>query len=137
MKFFRHFRIVAALIALWGMLFTQLAVAAYVCPSMQIGNVMASVAAASGTGMEHHDMSNCHGVTQEKSAVCHHYSQGGNQSLDKPESPNVTGFSPAVFAGAVSFYALSENLFIPSADSRLLTRITSPPLAIQHCCFRI
>lgn len=130
-------RVLAALLALVSMLFTQLAVASYVCPRMQIAHAMESIA-ASEAAVDHHDMSGCEGMdTTDKSVGCQEHNQTGNQSLDKPELPNVSPFMASVLLQTVAHTDRPYQSVILHAAGLFLTRTTAPPLSIRNCCFRI
>ena len=139
MRLSRRSRFAAALIALLSVLFTQLAVAAYACPRMQIAQAMESIAepVAAAERDENHDMAGCTGMDAQVSPRCQDYGQSGNQSLDKPELPHVPPFITARLVQAVSHDDLAYPATTPASTSLSLTRTTAPPLAIQHCCFRI
>jgi hypothetical protein len=142
MKFFRPYRFATALIALFGMLFMQLAVAAYVCPEYQMGQAgqadgpmtMSVVAIAQ-------DMSGCKGMDSEQPGLCDAHDRSGAQSLDKPELPQVQSFP--VVGKALAMRPVEAGYRAPAAPSQflllslLLTRSTAPPLVVRNCCFRI
>lgn len=86
----RQFRLVAALIALIGMLFMQFAMASYACPGLQTGQGGATVAMSTDSEMQ--SMSGCTGMDVEQPSLCHAHDQVGNQSLDKPDLPQVQPF---------------------------------------------
>jgi hypothetical protein len=122
----RTIRYVAAIIAVISLLFTQLALAAYSCPGMAPG-------AASGA----HAMAGCTGMDMEQPALCHAHDKAVQQSLDKPDVPQVSPFiatGPAVVLFAPDAIAPAV---LSAPDLHLLTRTTAPPLTIRHCCFRI
>lgn len=128
----RQLRLVAALIALFSMLFTQLAVASYACPNLQpvrsAAAKMESMPGCTGMGM---------GIDMEQPSLCHAHDQVGNQSLDKPNLPQV---QPFVAVGLTQALVFLDPTFhtLPTQPRRLvLKRITAPPLAIRNCCFRI
>lgn len=130
----RQFRFVAALIALFSMLFMQLAVASYACPNMRTGQQSALTAMSADSP----EMSSgCLGTDMEQPSLCHAHDQVGNQSLDKPDLPHVQPFAPVELMQAiVSIDAVYHPL--PSQPRALyLTRVTAPPLSIRNCCFRI
>ncbi len=135
MKLSRKSRFVTALIALMSVLFTQLALAAYVCPTTQIVQAVESVAVMHAA--THPDMADCEGMAVEETALCQAQSQVVSQSLDKPESPLVSPFLATMLMSAISYIDPSHQHAIPQASASSLTRLTAPPLAIQHCCFRI
>lgn len=136
MKLARRPRIITTLIALISVLFTQLAVAAYVCPSVQVQQAV-EAAAKAALAHERHTAQDCEDTGHEPLAVCHVQPQVATQSLDKPEPPQVSPFAAVAQPAA---YSLVEPMqaFMPTMPFRLVpTRGTAPPLAIQHCCFRI
>src|ERR1035437_3760647 len=137
MKMSRQSRIFAAMFALVSILFTQLAVAGYLCPSTQIAHDMESLA-ASMAAVDGHDMSKCEGMdTSDKSVTCHEHNQTGNQSLDKPELPNVSPFIATMLVQTVTNVDRPAHSVNPPVADLLLTRSTAPPLSIRNCCFRI
>jgi hypothetical protein len=126
----RKQRVVAALIALFSMLFMQLAVASYACPGVQAAmtDAMSDDAAA---------MPDCEDDGASRSALCHAHCQDGKSSLDKPEVRTV---APA--AGLLSAIVVAADPAPPGRQAgfdspSLLRRTTAPPISIRHCCFRI
>jgi hypothetical protein len=136
MKLRRPSRFVAALLALFGMLFMQLAVAAYVCEETQVhtsgSSIMSTQPEAAARGMP-----DCGSYDTSQPGLCQAHAQNGNQSLDKPNAPLVSQFVPAVLA-AVSG---SPRTALAPIEARYrlpaLTRSVAPPLSISNCCFRI
>ncbi|HUG25380.1 hypothetical protein [Piscinibacter sp.] len=119
MRLPRKHRVLTALIALVGMLFMQLAVAAYACPG--------SSESAPPTAM-----ADCDEADSAAPALCHAHCQDGQTSLDKPEVRTA--------AAVMFFMALVEPVsagtqarFEPAS---LLRRSTAPPISIRHCCLR-
>jgi hypothetical protein len=129
----RPHRVLTALIALFGMLFMQLAVAAYSCPGLQGGGMDASAMLADDAP----SMPDCEPSGASQPALCHAHCQGDTPSLDKPQ---VQTFTPAVVlfwpVPAAIEPVLARPQVHPEASS-LLQRTTAPPIAIRHCCFRI
>ena len=137
----RSYTRTVALIALLGILFTQLALALYVCPSpatpspshnpshdasMQMTDDVNAMNMATG----------CVEIDQESPNLCLQYAQAGSQSLDRS----------AAYIPLMLFVLCFAFIFIrpivrsaphemPAPD--FLKRDTAPPLSIQHCCFRI
>ncbi len=135
MRLTRPSRFVAALIALFSILFMQFAVASYVCPDYPPGQTEKSVAMSFSSSV--HDTSECKGMDSEQPNLCDAHDQVGTQSLDKPELPQVQSF---VAVGSVLVLPPIEATYrAPAAQSTSssLTRTTAPPLAIRNCCFRI
>ncbi|HJV85342.1 MAG TPA: hypothetical protein VJ698_07675 [Noviherbaspirillum sp.] len=136
MRFTRKSRFFAALVALIGVLFTQLAVAAYVCPAGQISQTLEAVAATHAVH-NHQDMSGCDEGGMGQPGLCKAQTQVGSQSLDKPQLPDVSPFL-AVMLVASLFHEDHDAPYVSSQiTGSLLSRTTAPPLAIQNCCFRI
>ncbi|OGB32467.1 MAG: hypothetical protein A3F78_12895 [Burkholderiales bacterium RIFCSPLOWO2_12_FULL_61_40] len=130
--FGRHSRLITAFLMLVSLLFTQLAVAGYVCPS-------GFETAAQITAMAQADMpcaqSMAASMDDTQPNLCHAYCQAGRQTADKYELPTPLDIS-----------MLSTGIFLPvrtpvfwGAPLQLphLKRATAPPLSIRHCCFRI
>jgi hypothetical protein len=132
MRYSRRIRLVAALVALWSLLFTQLALAAYDCPQ-----------AASAAGQPVHmqaapeQHAGCATPPERPSPnLCEAHGQANAQSLDLPAQPLVAPFIPArlVLAIASVDTPLPPNLEAPA--SFLETASSSPPISIRHCCLR-
>jgi hypothetical protein len=135
MKLSRPSRFVAALVALFSVLFMQFAMASYVCPPDETGQMNESVAMPAGSGI--HDMADCQGMDLEQPGVCHAHDQAGNQSLDKPELPQVRPFFAAGSASTLMPPDAAYRLLAGRLVEVQLARSTAPPLSIQNCCFRI
>ena len=137
MRFTRRLRFVTALIALFSVLFMQLAVAAYACPTIQAKQETASHADWASADM-HGEMSGCEGgMDLEQPALCIAYSQEGNQSLYKPAVPDI---QPAVVVEIVREIVDATLSFRPvntDAQAPWLMRVSAPPISIRNCCFRI
>jgi hypothetical protein len=129
-------RFVIAVIALFCAVFTQFAVASYVCP-MLTGNDIAAKRAL--VAMDRGSMSDCGGMDIAQVGLCHAHTHNltNKHSLDKPDVPAVSPFIAAGFVsmpGRLEYRLLS---FHTAPQSSLLARATAPPLAVRHCCFRI
>jgi hypothetical protein len=123
MKFRRTSRIVAAVVALFGMLFMQLAVASYACPS-------AGKPVASGA--------QCAGMDPAQPSLCKAkaINLAAKQSLDKPDLPPVLPFVAADLVGTVVADAWAPESTEGAAAPPSLARSLSPPHTIEHCCLR-
>jgi hypothetical protein len=129
MKMPRTVRLVAAIITMFSLLFAQLAVAAYECPDLTVSSMSVKVAQDAMPGCTDMDMA--------QPNLCQAHCAHGHQSLDTPTAPHIGAF---VSSGLVAVLAEARDASFtapPPASSTLLTRTTSPPLAIRHCCFRI
>jgi hypothetical protein len=132
MKMTRFSRLLAAGIALFSLLFMQLAVAAYVCPASGTGSPAASVMAIDQS------MPGCQGMqaNQPAPALCAAHCDHAPQSADTPSMPAIAPFVQAALcvvlpahAGARPVASLPDG-FPPAATG-------APPLIIRNCCFRI
>jgi hypothetical protein len=136
MSLSRRSRFVAALLALFSLLFTQLAVAAYACPSMQIAQVMESMTGSAAV-LDHRDMPGCAGMDTEDPVLCQDHGQVANQSLDKPELPNVSPSMANMLVQTVSYTDTAHQPITFHSARIFQARSTAPPLSIRNCCFRI
>jgi hypothetical protein len=130
----RRYRTLTALVALCSVLFTQLAIAAYICPGIQSGQ-NSSTTAANPPPMQ--SMPGCDQLDPADPALCLTHCQDGNSSLDRPDVPVVS--PPALIVSSI-LPTQAPPLAAPGQDPEpdsLLLRITSPPISIRHCCFRI
>lgn len=128
MKLTRPSRFIAALITLFSLLFTQLAVASYTCPQLSTVN---------HASVNMQDMPGCTGMDAQQPNLCAAHCDAGHQSSDTAAAPQVLPFIACQLALVLpSDESISSELSAPAAAVSL-TRTTAPPLAIQHCCFRI
>ncbi len=132
-SYFKRLR--TAIVAIFSMLFMQLAVASYACPGMLAGSSME--VSAADTMME--DMPNCDGMDPEQSTLCHVYAVGepAKQSLETPPAPVVPPFVPVELVLNLAIFDVIVQPSRPAYPPIALTRTSSPPIAIRNCCFRI
>jgi hypothetical protein len=133
-KLTRKHRILTALVALFGVLFMQLAVASYICPGLRGGNDLHAMAAEESPMQS---MPGCDQPDSTNPALCQAHCQDGKSSLDKPNAPVI---SPAAVIVSAILTPLEPLVSRPLRDAEpdsLLLRITSPPISIRHCCLRI
>lgn len=133
MKISRSSRLIATFIALFSILFTQLAVASYACPSLVSAPASQTMAAA----MADDSMPGCTDMDPVQPSLCHAYGQVGDQSLDKPAVPPLQPFLAVGFGLVVHPLATSHLVSFDLTQSIVLTHATAPPLTIRNCCFRI
>lgn len=134
MKLRRKYRLLTALVALFGSLFAQLAIAAYICPGLNVGGDLQATAAA---GFPMQSMPGCDQPEPANPAMCNAHCQHGTSSLDRAELPAVL---PAVVIVSRILAPLEPVASSAPRDEEpdwLLLRSTSPPISIRHCCFRI
>lgn len=118
----------AAVIALFSILFMQLAVASYACPSLGADQVKQAMA---------DEMPGCKDMDPVQPSLCHAYGQSGDQSLDKPAVPPLQPFLAIGFGLPATPMATSHRVSLALPHSTFLTHATAPPAAIRNCCFRI
>jgi hypothetical protein len=142
MKPSRPFRLITVFIALFSMLYMQLAVASYTCPGtgMEGGDhARSGVMSAMSAVPDHTTMANCEGMDSAQPGLCHAYAHNPleKQSLDKPTVPDLQPFVPVGLVLAVYAIDVAARPQQSPPDSIFLTRSTAPPLSIRNCCFRI
>jgi hypothetical protein len=128
----RRIRALIAFLAVMGVLFAQIAVAAYACPGAQ---EMALAAVGMEAGAE---MPPCgEGMAEPQPTLCSAHCQQGDQSLDKPAAPAVPAIAwVAIPPGAAApDVALAASL--PGEQRSLLARATAPSVALRNCSLRI
>jgi hypothetical protein len=116
---------------LFSLLFSQLAVSAYACP------VLNEAQKAQASDMA--NMPGCTGMNEDKGspALCAAHCDAGHQSAETTGTPAVQPFVPCSLEVVLPRIEHSAPPLGPLLESVPLTRATAPPLAIQHCCFRI
>lgn len=132
MKFFRPSRVIAAIITILSLLFTQLALASYACPEL---NVEKPVAMA----MDAEKMPGCANMDMkmDQPGLCHSHCEAGSQTADTPQAPLVQPFVAAELTVVLSAATPLTPCHTLHLEGVLLKRSTAPPLAIRNCCFRI
>lgn len=134
MKLFRRSRLTVALVALFSMLFMQLALAGYACPEHTVTQTTAM--AGMSAMADSQAMPGCDQVDQAQPSLCKVHTQSGQQSLDKPDMPHVQPFVPVTLV-LLSDITVIDHPIALLPESAWLQRATAPPLSIQNCCFRI
>ena len=135
MKLSRSHRMLTALVALFGMLFMQWAVASYAWPELHTGGG-SGVAQPAQPDMA--SMPDCDQPSDAaQPALCHAHCHDGEASLDKAEAAAV---SPA--AVIVSTLLVVPRPLVASSQPgteppSFLHRATAPPISIRHCCLRL
>jgi hypothetical protein len=127
-------RLLTAIVAIFSMLFMQLAVASYACPGESPARLNGVTAATAMAG----DMANCDGTDPAQPTLCHSYVHGEatKQSLAKTPVPDVPPFVPAALMLTLQVF----NVVLPVLQTYppiALARTSAPPIAIRNCCFRI
>ena len=119
-------------------LFAQMSVAAYACPSgMVSGNAPADAITARGAMIDCEQMDEGMGrhLDQANPGLCAEHCHPTQQS-DHTQVPTVpAAMLIALYTVALTVDASRPDGLAPTADSRL--HAAPPPLSILHCCFRI
>ncbi len=127
---------ITAFFAVVSLLFMQLAVASYVCPSGEAQGT-ASRVTASHAGMPcAQAMAASQAMDQGQPGLCKAHCQADQQSADTYQLPSL----PVLPAIPADFPPVLDGLNVAHAtplQAVLLQRSTAPPLSVQHCCFRI
>jgi hypothetical protein len=130
----RSSRLAAACIALFSILFMQLAVAAYACPNL-IPAPPAAMLDSAGEVMAN-SMADCQEMDPHSPALCDAHTHKLASSLDKPDAPAVPAFVAAGFALALLWPEKAAPL--PHPPPVFLHACgTSPPIALRHCRFHL
>lgn len=136
MKLARSSRVVAALIALMSVLFSQLAVAAYVCQSTQLTQAI-TAAQEYDPPAGHQQSPDCAEAGSDSPALCHAHCQLGTQSLDKPPAPSISPFVAMTRLAAIGQDHKLLRVSSYKNDPVLIRPTSAPSLSIRNCCFRI
>ncbi len=132
----RRHRLFTVLVALVSLLFMQLAVAGYVCPSGMSGMAQSSKATVSvHAGMPCAGDMSATSMDDAQPALCHAHCQSDQQSADTYQLPDLP-VMPAIAPVFSQQDVLSISPGVPR-QAPLLQRTTAPPLSVRNCCFRI
>ena len=119
-------------------LFAQMSVAAYACPSNMVsGNATADAITAMGAMVDCEQMGEGMGrhLDQANPGLCAEHCHPTQQS-DHTQAPTVpAALLIALYTVTLTVDASRPDGLAPTADSRL--HAAPPPLSILHCCFRI
>jgi hypothetical protein len=130
----RRHRLITAFLAVVSLVFMQLAVAGYICPTGGMSGVGGS-AMASHVGMPC-AASMAKTMDQSQPGLCHAHCQADPQSADTYQLPNL----PILAAIAADFplmVVIAADAHVAPLQAPLLQRATAPPLSVQNCCFRM
>ena len=124
--FSRRTRRLFALFTLTALMFANIAVSAYACPMMNPGTIASQAAAADAPCPDE--------TSVAQPGLCHKHCEDGQQNVSDASDPPVSVFLPAfVLPSPVGAVPPDSAVTFPPE----LFHATSPPLAIQYCCFRI
>jgi hypothetical protein len=126
----RRTRLITVMFALCSLLFMQLAVARYVCPSTVTSGDQSSMVMANGM-----PCAESMAMDAAQPALCHAHCLADQQSFDKYELPAPVSITsmPASFRLAT----IAPPFSGVALQAPHLMHATAPPVAIRNCCFRI
>lgn len=131
MHFARRTRLITLLIAVWAILFGQIALAGYSCPGTA---KVAEVVQMAEAGMPCAEtMSRV--MDDERPGLCHAHCQTAPSSADSYQPPvlaSLLQLGPVLTLASLE--APRHALPPPTADSA--PRESEPPITIRNCCFR-
>lgn len=132
MTFARRYHFITVITALFSLLFMQLAVARYVCPSTVTSGARDGMVMANGMPCAE---SMAMAMDEAQPALCHAHCLADQQSFDKYELPTPIAISamPVNFRLSVVVTEFSGV----ALQAPHLMHATAPPVAIRNCCFRI
>ena len=128
----RPHRRFVALIALFGLLFQQIAMAAYVCPIEQSGQTIEETKAA----VEHAPCHPQNDTDAADQARCEQHCHPVTAAVDHAAPLTVPA---ALLTEAWAMPRLRHEVAseIAGSRTRIAPRSTAPPLTVQHCTFQI
>lgn len=123
-------------VVLLSMLFTQLAMAAYVCPAMRVSDRQANDEMAAMPCAGSMADGAMHGMDPDQAALCFEHCKPAAQTVDAGHAAALA--EPALFA-LIVLGAGDEGDESPSWTAHARARDRAPPAAhsIVHCCLRI
>ena len=121
-------------IAVFCLLFAQLAVAAHSCQGPAQGVQAQQVVAIAQAGMPCAEAM-AMAVDDGQPGLCHAHCHGGSQAADKFAVDVPVAAPSSGVSYAVGVLPVRDLRILPQAP--LLARAAAPPLAIRNCCFRI
>ena len=131
MKVSRPSRVIAAIITIFSLLFTQLALASYACPELNVAKRTAIAQTVEMPGCANMDMA------MDQPGLCQPHCAAASQTADTPQAPLVQPFVAAELTVVLSVATAAVPTHALQPEGVLLKRSTAPPLAIRNCCFRI
>lgn len=128
----RTSRLLTALVVLFSLLFTQLAVAAYACPDM------APVKAAVMLGSDGHPMQDCPMSDKASPSLCGAHAKASPLSVDKADPAPIAPFVAGALLAVLALPELAGELDIGvhAGGVRPLGAAPPVPISILHCCLR-
>lgn len=131
MHYARRTRLITLLIAVWAILFGQLALAGYSCPGIAKVAEIAQMAEAGMPCAQTMSMA----MDDEQPGLCHAHCQASQSSADTFQPPILASLMQ--LGPVLTLAGLQAPLRAPTARAaELARREGGPPLAIRNCCLR-
>ena len=128
-----------ALVMLFALVWTQLAVAAFACPMLLEKIVVAAPAQhdspTAGLARADDDCMGQGSLAPDCQGLCVEHCRQGHQNVDQGH-PLPVAQAPAIHYLVVAPPVVRQAFSRPAAPG-LFARALSPPKAIAHCCFRL
>lgn len=127
----RRLRSLVALAALFGVLFSQLALSAYACDRSH-------GAPAAHQFQGRMDMPDCdQPMPDGRSALCHAHCEQGDNSIDRPAAPELAPVMPGHEAPVSLAAPLAAHVAGERTQASLLEHTRGPPIAVLFARFLI
>lgn len=126
-----RYRLITVLLALWALLLSQAALAAYACPSTEKAVEVAQMAEAAMPCAESMALV----MDQEQPALCHAHCDATQLSFDHYQIPALANL--AQMGVVLTLAPIGQASVLHELHDPLMRRNAGPPLAVRHCCFRI
>lgn len=126
----RTSRFLTALVVLFSLLFTQLAVAAYACPDM------APVKAAVMMDTEGQPMQDCPMHDKASPSLCGAHAKASPLSVDKADPAPIAPFVAGALLAVVALPALAGEIDAGAHADGVRPLSVAPPIPIINCCLR-
>ena len=133
----RKIRFLTALLTMFSVLFMQLAVAGYVCPSDMPAMNHSPTAAQPFSESINAMSADCAGSDAEQPSLCHAHGLAGHQSLDKPDLPQVQPFIAGGLIQALAFLEAPALHWQTQSRPIAIDVAWGRSMMIRHCCFQI
>ena len=130
----RRKRFAIVLFALVNLLFMQLALAAYACPSARSAEASVQLANMKASGMPCAEAMAL-ATDEAQPGLCAAHCKSDQQTSDKYELPAPQSLAEP----AIDYPLLRTQLppLVPLRNAPLLMRTSEPSVALRHCCFRL
>lgn len=124
-------RFTTALVVLFSLLFSQLALAAYDCPNLSVKPepAMQMPLDAAGVALP------CPDIDKQSPNLCQAHGQSKAQALDLGAQPLVAPFIPMALVAELAALERPLPVHLDAPASFLQAGSCAPPISIRHCRF--